>query len=248
MTTKQTRRIRVWIGSVVLVLALLVGGCAAYLADDYPADGAAISAFVADLSVPCSEPTDGVLTYGSTDASVGFIFYPGGKVDFRAYEPLMAALASQGAFCVLLQMPFQLAVLDVDAAKGIAEDYPAVDQWYLGGHSLGGSMAASYLKSNSADFSGLVLLGSYSTADLSQTPLRVLSLYGSEDRVMNREKYDRYKSNLPAALTEIVLEGGCHAGFGMYGAQKGDGVPTVSTEEQILRSADLIFSFMQGEN
>ena len=248
MTTKQTRRILVWIGSVVLVLALLVGGCAAYLADDYPADEAAISAFVADLSVPRSEPTDGVLTYGSTDASVGFIFYPGGKVDFRAYEPLMAALASEGAFCVLLQMPFQLAVLDMDAAKGIAEDYPAVGHWYLGGHSLGGSMAASYLKSNSADFSGLVLLGSYSTADLSQTPLRVLSLYGSEDRVMNREKYDRYKSNLPAALTEIVLEGGCHAGFGMYGAQKGDGVPTVSTEEQILRSADLIFSFMQGEN
>lgn len=248
MTTKQTRRILVWIGSVVLVLALLVGGCAVYLADDYPADGAAISAFVADLSAPCSEPTRGVLTYGSPDASVGFIFYPGGKVDFRAYEPLMAALASKGAFCVLLQMPFQLAVLDVDAAKGIAEDYPAVGHWYLGGHSLGGSMAASYLESNFSEFAGLVLLGSYSTADLSQTPLRVLSLYGSEDRVMNREKYDRYKSNLPDALTEIVLEGGCHAGFGMYGAQKGDGVPTVSTEEQILRSADLIFSFMQGEN
>lgn len=248
MTTKQTRRILVWIGSVVLVLALLVGGCAVYLADDYPADEAAISAFVADLSVPRSEPTDGVLTYGSTDASVGFIFYPGGKVDFRAYEPLMVALASEGAFCVLLQMPFQLAVLDVDAAKGIAEDYPAVGHWYLGGHSLGGSMAASYLESNFSEFAGLVLLGSYSTADLSQTTLRVLSLYGSEDRVMNREKYDRYKSNLPAALTEIVLEGGCHAGFGMYGAQKGDGVPTVSSEEQILRSADLIFSFMQGEN
>ena len=247
MMTKKTRRI-VWIGSVVLVLALLVGGCAAYLADDYPADGEAIAAFVADLSVPCNEPTDGVLTYGSPDASVGFIFYPGGKVDFRAYEPLMAALASKGVFCVLLQMPFQLAVLDVNAAQGIAEEYPAVDQWYLGGHSLGGSMAAAYLEANFSEFAGLVLLGSYSTADLSQTPLRVLSLYGSEDRVMNREKYDRCKSNLPDALTEIVLEGGCHAGFGMYGAQKGDGVPTVSTEEQIDRSADLIFSFMQGEN
>ena len=247
MMTKKTRRI-VWIGSVVLVLALLVGGCAAYLADDYPADGEAIAAFVADLSVPRNEPTRGVLTYGSPDASVGFIFYPGGKVDFRAYEPLMAALASEGVFCVLLQMPFQLAVLDVNAAQGIAEEYPAVDQWYLGGHSLGGSMAAAYLEANFSEFAGLVLLGSYSTADLSQTPLRVLSLYGSEDRVMNREKYDRYKSNLPDALTEIVLEGGCHAGFGMYGAQKGDGVPTVSTEEQIDRSADLIFSFMQGEN
>ncbi|MBQ1216849.1 MAG: hypothetical protein IIX85_02690 [Clostridia bacterium] len=245
--TKKTRRI-VWIGSVVLVLALLVGGCAAYLADDYPADGEAISAFVADLSVPRNEPTRGVLTYGSPDASVGFISYPGGKVDFRAYEPLMAALASEGALCVLLQMPFQLAVLDVNAAQGFAEEYPAVDQWYLGGHSLGGSMAAAYLEANFSEFAGLVLLGSYSTADLSQTPLRVLSLYGSEDRVMNREKYDRYKSNLPEALTEIVLEGGCHAGFGMYGAQKGDGVPTVSTEEQIDRSADLIFRFMQGEN
>ena len=247
MMTKKTRRI-LWIGSVVLVLALLVGGCAAYLADDYPADGEAIAAFVADLSVPRNEPTHGVLTYGSPDASVGFIFYPGGKVDFRAYEPLMAALASEGVFCVLLQMPFQLAVLDMNAAQGIAEEYPAVDQWYLGGHSLGGSMAAAYLEANFSEFAGLVLLGSYSTADLSQTPLRVLSLYGSEDRVMNREKYDRYKSNLPDALTEIILEGGCHAGFGMYGAQKGDGVPTVSTEEQIDRSADLIFRFMQGEN
>ena len=247
MMTKKTRRI-LWIGSMVLVLALLVGGCAAYLADDYPADGEAIAAFVGGLSVPCNEPTDGVLTYGSPDASVGFIFYPGGKVDFRAYEPLMAALASEGVFCVLLQMPFQLAVLDVNAAQEIAEEYPDVDQWYLGGHSFGGSMAAAYLEANFSEFAGLVLLGSYSTADLSQTPLRVLSLYGSEDRVMNREKYDRYKSNLPDALTEIVLEGGCHAGFGMYGAQKGDGVPTVSTEEQIDRSADLIFRFMQGEN
>jgi dienelactone hydrolase len=160
----------------------------------------------------------------------------------------MAALASEGVFCVLLQMPFQLAVLDVNAAQGIAEEYPAVDQWYLGGHSLGGSMAAAYLEANFSEFAGLVLLGSYSTVDLSQTPLRVLSLYGSEDRVMNREKYDRYKCNLPEALTEIVLEGGCHAGFGMYGAQKGDGVPTVSPEEQIDRSADLIFRFMQGES
>ena len=85
-----------------------------------------------------------------------------------------------------------------------------------------------------------MLLGSYSTADLSETDLAVLSVYGSEDLVMNRENYALYKENLPSDFTELILDGGCHPYFGMYGAQEGDGIPRITNEEQIRMTADAI--------
>jgi hypothetical protein len=103
-------------------------------------------------------------------------------------------------------------------------------------------MAASYLSKNTDKFDGLILLGAYSTADL--TGCHVLSLYGSEDGVMNREKYEKYKSNLPTDFTEIIIEGGNHAYFGMYGEQDGDGRATISNTEQIFYTADNIADFI----
>jgi hypothetical protein len=132
----------------------------------------------------------------SAETEVGFIFYPGGKVEHTAYEPLMKELASEGVVCVLVEMPFRLAVLDMNAADGIKEQYPNVTNWYMGGHSLGGSMAAAYLGEHYADYEGLILLGSYSTEDLSGTSLKVLSVYGSEDKVLNVENYIESKNNL----------------------------------------------------
>ena len=88
---------------------------------------------------------------------------------------------------------------------------------------------------------GLILLAAYATEDLSQTSLQVLSVYGSEDRVMDSEKYTENLANLPSGLTEMVLEGGCHAYFGMYGAQEGDGIPRITNEEQILLTAEAVF-------
>jgi len=152
----------------------------------------------------------------------------------------MKACADKGILCVLIEMPFNLAVLDMNAAEGIMSRYPEIENWYIGGHSLGGSMAASYLSKNVDEFEGLILLGSYSTADLSGTDLDVLSIYGSEDKVMNYEKYTNNKTNLPKDFTEVVIDGGCHAGFGMYGAQDGDGIPIISNEEQIRLTAEKI--------
>ena len=105
-------------------------------------------------------------------------------------------------------------------------------------------MAASYLDKNADDFCGLVLLGSYSTADLSDTDLSVLSIYGSEDKIMNREKYEKYKPNLPQKLTEAQIFGFCHAYFGVYGEQKGDGKPTVTNREQIAITSNSIYEFI----
>ena len=105
-------------------------------------------------------------------------------------------------------------------------------------------MASNYAAAHDEDYDGLILLAAYSTKDLKGTPLRVLSVYGSEDGVLNRESYEKNRANLPADTIEVVLDGGCHAQFGSYGAQEGDGIPTISGEEQIRQTAEAIVAFV----
>lgn len=244
LSDKRKRKIFIITTSIVLILAIIVAACAIYLGDYYRADMDAIEAFVSTSSVEYKTLDDDTIVFEPEGATKGFIFYPGGKVDHNAYQPLMAALAHEGVLCVLVEMPFRLAVLDMNVADGIQEEYPEIKDWYIGGHSLGGSMAASYLADHTDEYEGLILLGSYSTADLSDTDLDVLSIYGSEDTVLNREKYDENKSNLPDDFTEVVIDGGCHAYFGMYGAQDGDGTPTISNGEQIRLTVEEILKII----
>lgn len=231
--------------AVIVVFALLFGACAFYVNDYYRADLGAITAFSDNQKIQSELVDNETIVFKPENAKVGFIFYPGGKVEYTAYIPLMDALAGKGVMCVLLKMPLNLAVLDVDGAERIQEMYPEIDNWYIGGHSLGGSMAASYLSENINEYEGIVLLGSYSTADLSKENIRALSVLGSEDKVMNKEKYDEYKINMPEDFSEEVIDGGCHAYFGMYGEQKGDGTPTITNEEQIQKTAEIINVFIK---
>ncbi len=243
---KRFRIKKIWI--CLLCVAVLISGCAIYVGDYYRADDMAIEAFGMPSAVEQRRVSHDRIDFVPDDTVAGVVFYPGGKVEYTAYVPLMRALAERGILCVLLKMPFNLAVLDMNAADGVRESYPDVEQWYIAGHSLGGSMAAYYVAENADKWQGLLLLGSYSSQNLTDSQLRVLSIYGSEDRVMNREKYDSYKSNLPTSLEEIEIEGGCHAYFGVYGAQKGDGAPTISAEDQIRQTAAYIAEFIrEGE-
>lgn len=242
------RKKYIWKAVGIAVVVGLVVFCGIYLNDYYHADMEAINAFVTDNTVDRQVLEGNMIAYVPERTEAGFVFYPGGKVEYLAYEPLMRALASEGVLCILVEMPFNLAVFDVDAAEGVQELFPGIEKWYIGGHSLGGSMAASYLSENAEDFKGMILLGSYSTVDLNQDSLQVLSVYGSEDEVLNQEKYSENKSNLPEDFTEKVIDGGCHAFFGMYGAQEGDGVPTISNEEQIVLTAEIIVEFVEDEN
>ncbi len=236
----KRKKIIIWAVSVTLVLTLAVGGCAIYLFDFYRADNEAIAAFSDRIEVK-REEHDGFITYGDGDEKTGFIFYPGGKVEYTAYEPLMLSLARSDVFCVLVEMPHNLAVLDINAAEDIRVLYSDIRDWYIGGHSLGGSMAASHVSENIDKYRGLVLLGAYSTVDLSESGLTVLSLYGSEDKVMNREKYEKYRENLPKSFYDVEIPGANHAYFGMYGEQSGDGEATMSREQQINSTANAIY-------
>ena len=232
--------------AVCLIVLLVIGiGGYVYVSDYYHADETALEAMVYHTDGVQVEQDRNVIWFVPEKPTIGLIFYPGGKVEYTAYAPLLRACAEQGILCALVQMPGNLAVLDSNAADGLQQEHSEITAWYIAGHSLGGAMAANYAAGHNEDFGGLILLAAYSTKDLTQTNLRVLSVYGSEDGVMNREAYEKNRANLPADTTELVLNGGCHAQFGSYGPQDGDGVPTISGEEQIRQTAEAIWAFME---
>lgn len=219
------------------VLALLIG-TSGWLLAGYNAQTDAL------LAMEQGAENGRVTAFVPEDVQAGLIFYPGGLVDHAAYASLMEELRNRGILCLLIRMPLDLAVLDADAAEGITAAYPEASRWLIGGHSLGGAMAADYAAKHPEEYEGLVLLGAYSAADLRDTKLKVLSVYGSEDGVLNREKYERSLGNYPAEFTERVIAGGNHAQFGSYGQQKGDGEAQISAEEQKMQTADAIMQLL----
>ena len=236
-----------WIVIPVAVFALLLSASLIYLESYYHADDDAIAAFSVERTVE-ERTLDGNMVFDPGNAKVGLIFYPGGKVEQEAYAPLMREISANGVLCVLCRMPFRLAVFDMHAADGVREAFPKIEQWYIGGHSLGGAVATIEAEAHPGVYAGMVLLASFSDKDLAKEALRVLSIYGSEDRVLNREAYEQAKSLLPDDVTETVIEGGCHAYFGMYGAQDGDGKPSITNEEQIRITAKAIIDWILGGN
>lgn len=244
MKKEKTRGLKITLLVILLIMISLAVVCAVYLSDYYHASKAAMNALdipPAALEIRQSEERIDVIPQ---DPIAGMIFYPGGKVQYESYVPLLEACAEKGILCVMPKMPGNLAVLDMNAADGLSEAYPQIQAWYLGGHSLGGTIAANYAASHSEQYSGLILLASYSTEDLKQSELRVITIYGSEDGVLNMKRLESCRSNLPTDAEELVIEGGCHAYFGSYGDQDGDGTPTISRESQIQQTAEAIQSFI----
>lgn len=227
--------------TICMFCALLLLMASAYTNSYYKASEEVMN--TVDRAIELNE--NALLFKPQGEAECGLIFYPGGKVEYTAYATLMEACSKRGILCVLVKMPWNLAVFDVNAAEGIQEQFPNVKEWYMSGHSLGGAMAASYIDKQKDEFEGLILLASYSTKDLSDTELKVLSIYGTEDQILDKSKYEEYKLNFPADYREEILVGGCHAYFGDYGEQEGDGVPQISVEEQQKWTVDVIEKFIK---
>lgn len=227
---------------VVLTLAICV---AAFLFTGYDADEDALMALHGTDWVTV-EQSEGQVAFIPKEIEAGFIFYPGGRVEYTAYAPMMQELAHSNVLCVLVEMPMDLAVFHKDAADGIQEQFPQVEEWYIGGHSLGGVMAADYVSRHTDDFDGLVLLASYSSADLSGTDLKVLTAYGDKDGIMNMDRYEEGLEKLPAGYVEDVLEGGNHAYFGSYGDMAGDGEAFISAYVQYKATAQSICDLIKG--
>ena len=227
---------------LLLLMCLLAAGCVWYVTDYYKCEEEVQSYFQNNGPVKLEEMENGLLLDGPGNEHA-FMFYPGAKVEYTAYVPLLYQIAENGTDVFLLKMPCNLAFLEMNRADDIISSYEYA-HWYLGGHSLGGAMAAAYAAEHLDRLDGLVLLAAYPTKSLQAEEFSVLLLYGSEDGVLQMEKVEQGRAYMPDEYTEICIQGGNHAQFGNYGAQKKDGVATLSREEQQGKTVRAICEMM----
>ncbi|MBO6240323.1 MAG: hypothetical protein J6O61_05715 [Butyrivibrio sp.] len=253
---KKFKKIARWIGLVVALAVVAIAiGFKIYTSKYYRADEDTISGIETRLDIKVNSYADDrgmvFLPEEETPRAV-IVFYPGGKVEYSAYSGLMYEIASRGYICLLPRMPENLAFFRINAVDVITSGYmDQVDMvedldWYIAGHSLGGVAASLYLEKTSDEYAGIILCASYPNADLSGKNIRLLSVYGSEDKVLNLEKYEESKAFWPKDFEEHVIDGGIHSYFGCYGIQSGDGTPQISNEEQIIKTADIIENWIDG--
>ncbi len=178
--------------------------------------------------------------------NTGFIFYPGGLVDPAAYAPLMKALSDQGILTVIVPMPLDLAIFGVNKAADVMAAYPEIKRWIISGHSLGGSMAAEFVKGHPSAVVSIAFMAAYpaDATNLSSLPLTVVSVRGSNDGLATEPKLQNSMKNLPADTKMITIEGGNHAQYGNYGPQAGDGIATISREEQQQQTVSAVMELV----
>ena len=209
----------------------------------------ALAALQSDANVQVSE-TNGWYVFTPTAAkpTTGLIFYPGGKVDARAYAPQMHAIAAEGYLTVITPMPLYLAIFGINKADDVVKAYPDIQHWGITGHSLGGSMAAQYI-SSSTKVKGLAFWASYPAVDLSKADIKAVSIYGTSDGVAKQESVLGGEKLLPANTPFVAIQGGDHSGFGWYGMQPGDNPATISREDQnaqtVKATVDMLASLSQ---
>ncbi|EYE87432.1 hypothetical protein Q428_13390 [Fervidicella metallireducens AeB] len=180
----------------------------------------------------------------------GFIFYPGGKVDPKAYIPIASKISEEGYRVVITPMPLNLAIFNKNKADNVIKENRDIKVWAIGGHSLGGVMAADYAFNHTDNIKGLILLASYpqDKNNFTGKNIKTLSLWGSEDKVAKLDKVKSAKNILPSDAVFYEIKGGNHGQFGSYGKQKGDGEAKITEEEQQKISAEYIVKLLDKIN
>lgn len=235
---RQTMRKKTLI-ALVIVLLLGITGFLVWASTPLGPSPAALAALQSDAAVSFSQ--DYWLIFAPTQQTprTGLVLYPGARVDPRSYAPAAHAIAQAGYLVVITPMPLNLAVLNPAAAGEVIAAYPDIENWAVGGHSLGGAMAARFVFENPQGFqgqpiAGLVLWAAYpaSTDDLTQRDLAVSSIYGEQDGLADPETVTAARFLLPASTVWTPIAGGNHAQFGSYGKQAGDQPAGISPAEQ----------------
>jgi pimeloyl-ACP methyl ester carboxylesterase len=177
---------------------------------------------------------DGRLTWTPTAAppTTGLVLYTGGKVPPAAYAPAARAISEQGFLVAIVPAPFNLAILDTNAAVRVIVDHPEIDSWAVGGHSLGGASAALFIDGHPGVVDGLVLWAAYASVDLSTDDLRVLNAYGSLDAGAASYTDPANAAKLGTNVVVVVIDGGNHEQMGWYTGQPNDPPATISRDEQ----------------
>jgi hypothetical protein len=229
--------LRISLITVILLILLSAGAFFIYVSDYYRADDVAIAVMQSEAVTQVQDNI--IILSPATSSDTALIFYPGAKVEYIAYLPILEMIKEgSGITCILVKMPFNMAIFGANAADKIIEKFPEINNWYISGHSMGGAMASNYASNHQEKVKGLILLGAYIYGDYPAE--NALTIYGTFNTSV-AEKIN-YTENI------IVIEGGNHAQFGNYGKQKGDPDATISSIEQQSIAAEAIKDFLAARN
>lgn len=235
---KKSLRKKLWIGTgiVILAMAVLSGAFFWYVSDIYHAEDIALEVVAQDTGITVKDNLTILSPSYPTDTAI--IFYPGAKVEAEAYLPLLNQIRQTGVTCILVHMPFHMAIFDSNAAKEVIPQFPEIKHWYIAGHSMGGAMASKFASEHPKEIDGLILLGAYIYGDYPDD--NTLTVYGSLNQSV--EDHIDYTENI------VEIEGGNHAQFGNYGPQKGDLPATISAQDQQKQTVEAIEKFIDQRN
>jgi len=166
--------------------------------------------------------------------TTGLIFYPGGRVDPRAYSVLMREITLEGYLVVVADFPINMAVFSPNIGEEIVAHYPGIDHWAIAGHSVGGTMAAQYTANHPETIEALAIWASYpaDSTDISELNIPIISIYGSREIGVNDTSVEERAHLLPEDTLYIRIEGGDHHQFGSYQINPEEHLATTSRASQ----------------
>ena len=239
----RRRKLKLWIKIVFPLSFILIVNLCGFIGYFliYYHSTAEVNAYLKDSDkVKVTSEINYYLFDNVDNEDTAIIFYGGAKVEEKSYAPMLNKIAQEGIDVYLVKMPLRFALFSPNKADSVYKvTNNKYENVYLMGHSLGGVCAAMDLIQTEYEYKGIVFLASYSNKKVDDK-YKALSIYGSEDTVMNRKEYENNKSNFPSGYDVKIIEGGNHANYGYYGKQEADSKATISREEQI----DLTVSYV----
>lgn len=237
MKKQKNSHKKIWIaaGVVFIILAILAGAFFWYVSNYYRAEDVALEVMAKNDGITVKDNL--TILSPSYPSDTAIIFYPGAKVEAEAYLPLLDQIRQTGVTCILVHMPFHMAIFDSNAAEDVISEFPDISHWYIAGHSMGGAMASKFAADHPDEVDGLILMGAYIYGDYPDE--KALTIYGSLNQSV--EDHIGYTENI------VEIEGGNHAQFGNYGLQKGDPPGEISAEEQQAQTVTAIETFINQQ-
>ncbi len=238
------KKVLKWTGIILLSLFIVCGlGFYIWSEQSYSATDELMKKVDFDESTSISEKNDWLIFNSEHPNGKGLILYPGAKVEVEAYGYIGQGLSEMGYTVVIPRMPLHIAFFGIDESENIINNFNEDLDWYVSGHSLGGVAASSYAFDHQERVEGVIFLASYPTksTNFMDSEIPFLSIYAENDGLTKRTDIEESKALLPPSTTFHKIEGGNHAGFGVYGPQKGDRKADITVwnqQDEIIKTMD----------